>query len=441
MTEKGLFELSGNEKERQGIMTRALHAGWSHDPNTGSAGLPIFLTAAYKFRDSEHAARLFKLEEEGHIYSRLSNPTVSAYEEALNSMEGGAGCVAMSSGHAALVHLITALCSAGDELVVSKKLYGGTLTVLKNVFARFGIKTNFVDTDHPCQAEMAVTDRTRAIITETIGNPLMNVAPLEALAKIAERNGIPFVVDNTFAPVLCRPLEWGANAVLYSATKYISGAGNVMGGAIVDGGSMDWLANADKFPGLAKPDPFYHGIVFAEKFGASALCGKLRASIIRDMGGCPSAFDSYILRLALSTLPLRMKRHSENALDVAKYLESREEVDWVLYPGLESHPQHDMAKVYLKDGCSGMIAFSIKGGVDAGRRFIDSLELIGHMANLGDSKSLVVHPASTTHSQMTRAEREDAGISDGLIRLSVGIEDTEDIIADLDRGLKASKAQ
>jgi O-acetylhomoserine (thiol)-lyase len=420
------------------MMTRALHSGWSYDPTTGASGLPIYLTSAYRFRDSEHAARLFALEEDGFVYSRLANPTVAAFEEGLNSLDGGVGCVATSSGHSALVHLITALCSSGDELIVSKKVYGGTLTVLKSVFARFGIKTVFVDTDHPCQVDQAMTDETRGIITETIGNPMMNVAPLESIGRVARRNKVPFIVDNTFAtPALCRPLEWGANVVTYSTTKYISGAGNVMGGAIIDGGNMDW--DPEMFPGLAKPDPFYHGIVFSEKFGKAALYGKLRASIIRDMGGCPSAFDSYLLHLSLATLPLRMERHSENALEVARFLESHPDIEWVSYPGLESHPQHDMAEVYLKDGCSGMMAFSIKGGVEAGRRFIDSLKLIGHMANVGDSRTLVVHPASTTHSQLTAEERSGAGITDGLIRLSVGIEDVEDIIDELKMGLEAAR--
>ena len=423
-------------------MTKALHCGWKNDPATGASGLPIYMTSAYQFRDTEQAARLFSLSEEGHIYSRLSNPTVSAFEEGLNSLEGGSGCVALSSGQSAFTHLIAALCSGGENLVVSRKIYGGTLTLLQNVFSRFGIETILVDSDHPCQVEQAVNDQTRGIITETIGNPMMNVAPLEALARIAKRQGVPLIIDNTFAsPVLCRPIEWGANAVIHSTTKYISGNGNVIGGAIIDGGNFDWPAYADKFPGLAKPDPAYHGIVFADKFGPSALYAKLHMALVRDLGGCQSAFDAYLLHLSLGTLPLRMERHSNNALEAARFLEEHPSVEWVRYPGLASHPQNDMARVYLKKGCGGMIAFSIKGGVTAGKKFIENLDLIGHMANLGDSRTIVIHPASTTHSQLTPEQRASAGIGEGLIRLSVGLEDLEDIKGDRSAALSAASTK
>ena len=430
------------EKKNFGMMTRALHSGWKNDPATGASGLPIYITSAYQFKSTDHAARLFSLSEEGHIYSRLSNPTVSAFEEGLNSLEGGSGCVALSSGQSAFTHLIAALCSSGDNMVVSKKIYGGTLTLLQNVFSRFGINTILVDSDHPCQVEQAVNDETRGIITETIGNPIMNVAPLEALARIAKRQGVPFIIDNTFAsPVLCRPIEWGANAVIHSTTKYISGNGNVIGGAIVDGGNFDWSAYPDKFPGIAKPDPAYHNIVFAEKFGSSALYAKLHMAMVRDLGGCQSPFDAYLLHLSLGTLPLRMERHSRNALETAQFLERHPSVEWVRYPGLSSHPQNDMAKVYLKDGCGGMIAFSVKGGIEAGKKFIEALDLIGHMANLGDSRTIVIHPASTTHSQLTPQQREAAGIGEGLIRLSVGLEDLDDIIEDLSSALSSASVK
>ena len=267
----------------------------------------------------------------------------------------------------------------------------------------------------------------------------MNVAPLEALARIAQRKGVPLVVDNTFAsPAVCRPIEWGANIVVHSTTKYISGNGNLIGGAIIDGGNFDWNAWADKYPGLTKPDHAYHDIVFTERFGKGALNAKLHAAILRDLGGCPSAFDAYLLHLSLGTLGLRMARHSENGLTVARWLESHPMVEWVRYPGLESHPQHDLAKVYLKDGCGGMMAIEVKGGVDAGRKLVDSLQLIGHMANLGESRSLIIHPASTTHSQLSTEQRKAAGLTDGLLRLSVGIENVANIIADLDRGLAAA---
>ncbi len=428
-----------DNKKNMGMMTKALHSGWKNDPATGASGLPIYMTAAYQFKNTEHAARLFSLSEDGYIYSRLSNPTVSAFEEGLNALEGGCGCTALSSGQSSFTHLLAALCSSGDNMVVSRKIYGGTITLLQNVFSRFGIETVLVDSDHPCQVEQAINDSTRGIITETIGNPLMNVAPLEALSRIAKRQGIPLIVDNTFAsPVLCRPIEWGANVVIHSTTKYISGNGNVIGGAIIDGGNFDWSAYPDKFPGIAKPDPAYHDIVFAEKFGPSALHAKLHMALVRDLGGCQSAFDAYLLHLSLGTLPLRMAMHSSNALKTAKFLEGHPCVEWVRYPGLESHPQNDMAKIYLKEGCGGMMAFSIRGGVEAGKRFIDSLDLIGHMANLGDSRTIVIHPASTTHSQLTPQQRAAAGIGEGLIRLSTGLENIEDITEDLNAALKTA---
>lgn len=427
------------DNKNYGFMTKALHAGWECDPATGSSGLPIYATSAYQFKDSAQAASLFKLEEEGYIYSRLANPTVKAFEDGLNALEGGCGAIALSSGQAALAHLVAALCSSGSNLVVSRKVYGGTVTLLQNVFSRFGIETKFVDSDHPCQVEETIDDDTRGVITETIGNPMMNVAPLEALARAAHRRGVPLIIDNTFAtPALCRPIEWGADAVVYSTTKYVSGNGNLIGGAVVDGGGFDWRAYPEKFPGLALPDPSYHDIVFAERYGRSALAAKLHCSVLRDMGGCPSAFDAYLLHLSLSTLALRMARHSENGLAVAKFLEKHPQVEWVRYPGLKSHPQNDMAKVYLKDGCGGMMAFGVKGGIEAGRKLVDSLSLIGHMANLGQTRTLIIHPASTTHSQLTSGQRAEAGLSDGLLRLSVGLEDAADIITDLKKGLDAA---
>ncbi len=422
-----------------GFMTRALHAGWEYDPATGALGLPIYATAAYQFQDGAHAARLFNLEEEGFTYARIANPTVKAFEDTLCSLEGGAGAVALASGQAALAHIVSALCVAGTNVVVSRKVYGGTLTLLQNLFSRFGVEAIFVDGDHPCQAEQAVNDDTRVIFTETIGNPVINVAPLEALARIARRHGVPLAVDNTFAsPALCRPIEWGAHIVFHSTTKYISGFGNLVGGAVIDGGTFDWAAWADKFPGIAKPDAGYHGVTFTERFGNAAFAAKLRASIMRDLGGCPSAFDAYLLRMSLGTLALRMKRHSENAMEAASFLENHPQVEWVRYPGLASHPQRDMAEVYLKDGCGGMMAVEVKGGVEAGCRFVDALKMIRHAANLGESRTLVTHPASTTHAQLTPEQRRAAGISDGMLRLSVGIEDIRDIIADLERGLAAA---
>ncbi|MCX7829221.1 MAG: O-acetylhomoserine aminocarboxypropyltransferase/cysteine synthase [Thermanaerothrix sp.] len=418
----------------KGLSTRALHAGWSHDPATGAFGLPIYATAAYRFEDSDQACRLFLLDQEGHIYSRISNPTVKAYEDCVASLEGGVGAVAFSSGQAAFTHVIGALCSAGDHLVLSRKLYGGTITLIRNTFGRFGVESSLVDSNRLEEVESAMRPNTKAIVVETVGNPLLDVAPLEELARIADRHDAALVVDNTFAtPVLCRPIEHGAHVVIHSATKYISGFGNVVGGIAVDGGNKNW--SGAKWPLLSAPDPGYGGKVFAEAFGPKAFSAKLRATLLRDMGGCPSPFDSYLLKLSCGTLPLRMRRHSENGMAVARYLKGHRKVRWVRYPGLEEHPTHDLALRYLDGLYGGMVAFCLDGGVEEGRRFLEGLRLFGHMANLGDSRSLAIHPASTTHSQLPQEDRRAAGIDDGLIRLSVGLEDPEDLIADLEAAL------
>ena len=428
--------MMGNKGEKMGMMTRALHAGWSHDSATGSFGLPVYMTAGYRFESPEMAMRLFELEEPGHIYSRISNPTVSAFEQTLASLEGGVDCVATASGQAAFTHVLGTLCSAGDHVVAGRRLYGGTLTLLRNFFARMGVSNTIVETDDLDAVRAAVKPETRCIITETMGNPGLNVAPLEGLAAIAREHGIPLVVDNTFAsPALCRPIEWGASIVIHSATKYISGHGNVIAGAIVDGGNLDW-ESAGKWESLTAPDASYHGLVFSDRFGKGALAAKIRCSILRDLGGCLSPFNAYLLHLGLATLPLRMARHSENALQAASFLESHPQVEWVRYPGLASHPQHSLANRYLPSGSGGMVAFCIKGGVDAGRTFLQSLNLFASVANLGDSRSMALHPASTTHGQLSPADRAAAGIEEGLIRLSVGIEDAADIIGDLDQALR-----
>ena len=432
----GAFVMAFKTGEKTGMMTRALHAGWSHDPATGSFGLPVYMTAGYRFESPEMAMRLFELEEPGHLYSRISNPTVAAFEQGLASLEGGVDCVATASGQAAFSHLLSALCSAGDHVVAGRRLYGGTLTLLKNVFGRLGVSCTIVETDDPDSVRAAITQQTRCILTETIGNPVMNVAPLEKLAEIARENSIPLVVDNTFAtPALCRPFEWGASVVIHSATKYLSGHGHVIAGAIVDGGNMDWNGSG-KWGALTEPDASYHGLVFAERFGPSALAAKIRCSILRDLGGCLSPFNAYLLHLGLATLPLRMARHSENALEVASFLEGHPGVEWVRYPGLSSHPQKALSDRYLPNGAGGMLAFCIKGGVEAGKDFLKSLKLFATVANLGDSRSMALHPASTTHGQLSPADRKAAGIEDGLIRLSVGIEDADDILADLDQALE-----
>lgn len=421
---------------KHGVATRALHAGWRSDPVTGAFGLPIYMTAGYEFKSTEFAADVFALKEPGYIYSRLGNPTAAAYEEALASVEGGVAAIATSSGQAAFTLLVMALASAGDHVVVARSVYGGTLTLLKNLFGRFGVDVDFVDINHPCNVQAALRSETRAVICEVIGNPVMNIAPIETIAGIAKREGVPFVVDNTFSPVVCSPIELGADIVVYSATKYVSGLGNVIGGAIVDSGNFDWSAD-EKWASLNRPDPAYHGVVFTEQFGAHALIAKIRTSTMRDVGACPSAFDCYMLRQTLGTLPLRMERHSANAMKVAAFLETHPAVAHVSYPGLPSHPQHDLAKQYFKGGFSGMMAFDIKGGYEAGVRFLNALALLANVANVGDARSMAIHSASTTHSQLSPEERAAAGIGEGMIRLSIGLEDAEDIVADLDAALKA----
>ena len=417
--------------------TRALHAGWHHDPATGSFGVPIYPTAAFQFDSSDHAASLFSLETPGHIYSRLSNPSVAIFEERMSSLEGGVASVATASGQAAATLLVATLCNAGDNVVAGRSLYGGTLTLLKNLFARFGVTPRMVNTDHPAEVKEAMDENTRAIFVETLGNPGLNVAPLEELGAMADGARVPLVVDNTFAsPALCRPLEWGASVVFHSATKYLSGQGSVLGGVVVDGGNFDWTGG--RWPQFTAPDPAYHGVVFAEAFGRGALGARLRCHTLRDMGGCLSPFNAYLLTLGLTTLELRMGRHSENALILAEFLEAHPAVAWVRYPGLPSHPHFDLARRYLPSGGGGMMAFSLRGGREAGKRFVEHLKLFGHVANVGDVRSLVVHPASTTHAQLSEAERSAAGVEEGLIRLSIGLEDPEDLRADLAQALRAA---
>ena len=419
------------EKKKTGTMTRALHSGWRNDPETGSFGMPIYMTAGYEFKSAEHASELFALNEPGYIYSRLGGVNSSALEEVLADLEGGVGAIAASSGQAAFTLLVMGLASPGDHIIVARSSYGGTLTLLKNLFGRFGIEVSVIDVNHPCGVQSAIRDSTRAIICEVIGNPVMSVAPLETLAGLAHRFGIPFVVDNTFSPIVCSPFKWGADIVVYSTTKYIAGFGNVIGGAVIDSGSFDWSAD-DRWASLNKPDPAYHGVVFTERFGKQALIAKLKTSLMRDVGAAPSQFDSYMIRLALATLPLRMQRHSENAMKVAEFLEGHPSVASVAYPGLPSHPQHDLAKQFMTGGCSGMMAFELKGGYDAGVRFLNGVKIFANVANVGDARSMAIHSASTTHSQLSPEERAASGIGEGMIRLSVGLEDVADLIADLD---------
>ncbi|HSJ33919.1 MAG TPA: O-acetylhomoserine aminocarboxypropyltransferase [Acidimicrobiia bacterium] len=424
--------------DRLGFETLALHAGVEPDPRTGASNVPIYLSSSFVFEDADHAASLFNLEIPGHIYSRISNPTVAAFEERMAALEGGVGAVATASGQAALVLVATTLCESGSHIVASKSLYGGTINFLAHTLPRFGITTTFVDPARPEAVEEAVTDATRFVLAETVGNPTMRVADLPALAEVSHRHGLPLVVDNTFpTPYLCRPVEWGADIVFHSATKHISGHGSVIGGVVVDGGGFDWQASG-RFPSLTEPYAPYGGIVFTDQFGTAAFAARARAEGIRDFGACMSPEVAYRLLEGLETLPARMDRHVANAVRVARYLASAEGVASVSYPGLDSHPDHDLAARLLPQGAGSIMSFVLTGGRDAGRRCIESLRLFSHLANVGDSRSLVIHPASTTHAQLGPQAMAAAGIDAGLVRLSVGLEDPDDLIADLARGLRAA---
>ena len=418
--------------------TLAVHAGQSADPTTGARALPIYQTTAYSFHDSDHAARLFSLEESGNIYSRLTNPTTDVLEKRVAALEGGSAAVAFASGHAAIVATILNFMQAGDEIVSSSTLYGGTFNLFQNTLPRIGITTKFVDAHEAENFAAAITDKTKAVYAETIGNPKIDVLDIEAVAKVAHAHGLPLIVDNTFAsPYLCRPIEFGADIVVHSATKFIGGHGTTMGGIVVESGKFNW--NSEKFPLLSLPDASYHGLNYAQALGDVAFCTRLRAQILRDYGACLSPFNSFLLMQGLETLHLRLARHAENALAAAKYLENHPQVTWVSYPSLASHKDYARAQKYLPKGAGSVFTFGIKGGLKAGKKFIDSLKLFSLLANIGDAKSLVIHPASTTHSQLSSEQREQAGVPDDLIRLSVGIEHVDDIIADLAQALECAK--
>ncbi|MBN1287992.1 MAG: O-acetylhomoserine aminocarboxypropyltransferase/cysteine synthase [Anaerolineae bacterium] len=428
-----------DSKRRFKFNTLALHAGQQPDPATGASAVPIYQTASYKFRDTAHAAALFNLEETGNIYTRIMNPTNAALEQRIAALEGGVGAVVTSSGHAAEVLAIFTLAGAGAEIVSAASLYGGTFSLFNQTLPRLGITTRFVDASDPENFRGAVTDKTRAFYVETIGNPALDVPDFEAIAAIAHEYGVPVVVDNTFAtPYLCRPFEHGVDIVIHSTTKWITGNGTTMGGALVDGGKFDW-AGSGRFPGLSEPEPAYHGVTFAEDFGPMAFIARARAIGLRDFGACQAPFNSFLGLLGLQTLPLRMQRHCENARAVAQFLEGHKHAAWVRYPGLASHPSYANAQKYLPAGAGGMVGFGVKGGRTAGAKFIDSLKLFTHLANVGDAGSLAIHPASTTHSQLTDEEQRAAGVSPDFIRLSVGIEDVDDILWDLDQALEAAR--
>nr|WP_107758390.1 MULTISPECIES: homocysteine synthase [Carboxydocella] len=426
--------------KKPGFDTIALHGGQQPDPATGARAVPIYQTTSYCFRDSQHAADLFALKEAGNIYTRIMNPTTDVFEQRMAQLEGGVGALAVSSGQAAITFSILNLAQAGDEIVASSSLYGGTYNLFAHTLPKLGIKVIFVDSRDPENYRQAITPKTKALYGELIGNPRLDVLDIERVAEIAHENGIPLIVDNTLGtPYLCRPIEHGADIVVHSATKFIGGHGTSIGGVIIDGGKFDWSASG-KFPGLTEPDPSYHGMKYHEALGPLAYIVKARVQLLRDLGSCLSPFNSFLFLQGLETLSLRMERHSSNALQVARWLEQHPLVEWVNYPGLASSPEYARAQKYLPRGQGAILTFGIKGGLEAGRKFIDSLELFSHLANVGDAKSLVIHPASTTHQQLTPEQQLTTGVTEEMIRLSIGLEDVNDLIADLDQALQKAQA-
>lgn len=416
-----------------GFNTRQLHAGQQPDPTTGSRAVPIYQTTSYQFRDTEHAAKLFALKEAGNIYTRIMNPTTDVLERRLADLEGGVGGLAASSGHAAQMMAVLTLCAAGDHIVSSSRLYGGTYNQFRYTLARLGIEVTFVDPADPTNFERAIRPNTKILYGETLGNPDISVFPFEEVADIARRRAIPLMIDNTFAsPYLCRPLEWGAHIVTHSTTKFLASHGTSIGGIIVDGGNFDWRSG--RFPNFTTPDPSYHGLVYAD-LGPAAFILKARVQILRDVGACQAPFNSWLTLLGIETLSLRMDRHVANAQAVAEFLAGHPKVSRVSYPGLPDHPDYARAQKYLPKGPGAIMGFNIEGGLEAGRRFIERLQLFSHLANVGDAKSLAIHPATTTHSQLSEEEMLSAGVSPDFIRLSIGLEDIEDILWDLRQAL------
>ena len=418
--------------------TLALHAGQTPDPTTLSRAVPIYQTSSYVFRSSEHAANLFGLKEFGNIYTRIMNPTTDVLEQRLTQLDGGVGALAFASGQAATTAAILNIAKAGDNIVSTSFLYGGTYNLFHYTLPRLGIEVKFVDSSDPENVRTAIDDRTRLVYMESVGNPKNNVDDFSAIAAVAHDAGIPFVVDNTVTtPYLFRPLEHGADIVVYSLTKFIGGHGTSIGGAVVDGGTFPW--NNGKFPEFTDPEPSYHGLKFWDALGNLSYIIRMRVTVLRDMGACLSPFNSFQIIQGLETLHVRMARHVENAQKVAEWLEKNPLVTWVNYPGLPSHQNHARAKQYLPDGAGAIIGFGIRGGAEAGKKFIDNVKLLSHLANIGDAKSLVIHPGSTTHQQLSPEEQVSTGVTPDFIRLSVGIENVGDIIADIDQALLASQ--
>jgi O-acetylhomoserine (thiol)-lyase len=426
----------------KGLGTKALHAGQRPDPTTGSCAVPLYQTTSYVFRDTEHAANLFALKELGNIYTRIMNPTTDVFEQRVAALEGGSGALAHSSGQSAITDAILNVAGAGDHIVSVAQLYGGTYNLFHYTLQRLGIEVSFVDAQDPDSFRRAVRPNTKAFYGEGLGNPALNIFPFEEVSKIGREVGVPVIVDNTcLTPILNRPFKWGVNIVVHSSTKYIGGHGTSIGGIVVDGGNFDW--GQGKFPGFTQPDPSYHGIVHWDVFKSFAPAGganiayimKMRLQLLRDIGACISPFNSFMMLQGLETLHLRMERICQNALKTAEYLAAHPKVKWVNYPGLKTNPQHETAKKYLTGGFGGLLGFGAKGGYEAGKTFIESLKLFSHLANIGDARSLAIHPASTTHSQLSADEQTSSGVSPDYVRLSLGAEDFVDIQADLEQAL------
>ncbi|MGO8813817.1 MAG: homocysteine synthase [Terriglobia bacterium] len=425
-------------ERKLGFDSIALHGGQKPDPATGARAVPIYQTTSFVFEDTTHAANLFALKEFGNIYSRIMNPTWDVLEQRVAALEGGVAALVAASGQAAETLAILNIASAGDQIVSSESLYGGTYNLFHYTLPKLGIATAFVDPSNPENFKRAITPKTRLVYAETLGNPKNDMLDIEAVAKIAHDAGVPLVIDNTVAtPYLCRPFEWGADIVVHSMTKFLGGHGNSIGGIIVDSGKFNW-ANG-KFPELVEPDPSYHNLKFVETFGPLAFMIKVRVQLLRDIGAALSPFNAFLILQGVETLSLRVQRHCDNAMKVAQFLQSHSAVSWVNYPGLASHPTHALAKKYMPNGFGAILGFGIKGGMQAGIKFINALGLLSHLANLGDAKTLVIHPASTTHQQLSPEEQAATGVTEDFVRLSVGIESIEDILADIDQALAASQ--
>ncbi|WP_210015089.1 bifunctional O-acetylhomoserine aminocarboxypropyltransferase/cysteine synthase [Pseudomonas palmensis] len=422
------------------LETLAIHAGFSPDPTTKAVAVPIYQTTSFAFDDTQHGADLFDLKVAGNIYSRIMNPTNDVLEQRMAALEGGVGALAVASGMAAITYAIQTVAEAGDNIVSVSKLYGGTYNLLAHTLPRFGIQTRFAAHDDIAALEALIDDKTKAVFCESIGNPAGNIVDLRALADAAHRHGVPLIVDNTVAtPILCRPFEHGADVVVHSLTKYIGGHGTSIGGIVIDSGNFPWADHKQRFALLNTPDPSYHGVTYTEAFGPAAFIGRCRVVPLRNTGAALSPFNAFLILQGLETLALRMERHTENALKVAHYLQGHEQVAWVKYAGLPDHPEHALALRYTEGKPASILSFGIKGGQEAGARFIDALKLVVRLVNIGDAKSLACHPASTTHRQLNDEELEKAGVPRDMVRLSIGIEHSDDILADLAQALEASR--